>query len=158
MLDIWTTVTGALLAQKVWRAASHSTCAAYCKGSPTVQIYHLSTVWLGSKPHTDTHRHTNTKERTQLCTSDRYSIKEAAFHHLATPLIPQKVVLGHTNHLCYTHTHYKCIIINIIIAIIITSTNWVGWEFIIIVFRCYCCLAWMFSKKRKILFLKYAIQ
>lgn len=67
-------------------------------------------------PHTDTHRHTNAKEGTRLCTTDaQISKKLHSTTHPPptppTPLNPQKVRLGHTCHLLHTHTRYKCIII-----------------------------------------------
>lgn len=109
-----TTVTGALLAQKVWRAASHSTCAAYCKGSPTVQIFHLSTFWLGYIPHTDTHRHTDTKEGTQLRTTDGQISKKPHSITSPTPLNPTEKSCSRTHTIYVTHTHF----INVLLLII----------------------------------------
>lgn len=125
-----TNVPGALLAQRIWRAASQSTCAAYCKGSPTVQIFHLSTVWLGYIPHTDIHKHTNTKEGTQVCTTDGQISKKLHSITSPHPKPTQSCSRTHISFMLHTHTQYKCIINNIIIGIIIiiTSATRVGQE------------------------------
>lgn len=67
-----------------WRAASHSTCVAYCKGSPTVQIFHLSTAWLGEISNTQTLTDAQTlRKGTRLCTTDAQISKK--LHSLTSP-------------------------------------------------------------------------
>lgn len=50
------------------KAVAHCTCTAYCKGSPTVQIFHLH---LGHQQliiyHSQTFTQTNTREGTHTC-------------------------------------------------------------------------------------------
>lgn len=99
-----------LWARKKRRAASHSTCAAYCKGSPTVHIHHLSTVWLGWR-HTDAHT-SNTKD----CAQKGQIPKKL---HSSNTLQWSRTQLLYVTH---THTHS----ISIIYIIIISSAHWAG--------------------------------
>lgn len=81
------------------KAASHSTCTAYCKGSPTVQVLHIHLGHQQCDYTTHTNTHTDKHKRCRLVYNLQIA-NNSCVQSPTHPVIPKETCSKKTHHLC----------------------------------------------------------